>query len=113
MGNFFYHKCVECNRGMEHLVHQVSFVLQVHLWLPILFPLFVAANKQSLVIDYNILANEHQVLAFFLPEAPAEMLRIFDEVCFTMFFLASNSEVVKVLYFSGQVMTVKHLFHRI
>eukprot|EP00794_Sanderia_malayensis_P005983 gene5983-6679_t len=37
------------------------------------------ANKQSLVIDYNILANEHQVLAFFLPEAPAEMLKIFDE----------------------------------
>jgi len=37
------------------------------------------ANKQSLVIDYNILANEHQVLAFFLPEAPVEMLRIFDE----------------------------------
>ena len=39
-----------------------------------------AANKQSLVVDYNILANEHQVLAFFLPEAPAEMLKIFDEV---------------------------------
>lgn len=51
--------------------------------LRILYRLLVAvsANKQSLVVDYNILANEHQVLAFFLPEAPAEMLRIFDEVC--------------------------------
>ena len=37
------------------------------------------ANKQSLTVDYNTLANEHQVLAYFLPEAPAEMLRIFDE----------------------------------
>ncbi|EDO35060.1 predicted protein [Nematostella vectensis] len=37
------------------------------------------ANKQSLVIDYNILANEQQVLAYFLPEAPTEMLQIFDE----------------------------------
>jgi len=36
-------------------------------------------NRQSLTVDYNILANEHQVLAYFLPEAPAEMLRIFDE----------------------------------
>ncbi|RMX61533.1 hypothetical protein pdam_00013734 [Pocillopora damicornis] len=37
------------------------------------------ANKQSLVIDYNILANEQQVLAYFLPEAPSEVLQIFDE----------------------------------
>jgi len=36
-------------------------------------------NKQSLIVDYNILANEHQVLAYFLPEAPSEMLEIFDE----------------------------------
>jgi len=36
-------------------------------------------NKQSLDVDYNNLANEHQVLAYFLPEAPAEMLKIFDE----------------------------------
>eukprot|EP00058_Branchiostoma_floridae_P021237 XP_002606727.1 hypothetical protein BRAFLDRAFT_281666 [Branchiostoma floridae] len=36
-------------------------------------------NKESLVIDYNILANEEQVLAYFLPEAPAEMLKILDE----------------------------------
>ncbi|XP_047122833.1 DNA replication licensing factor mcm2 [Hydra vulgaris] len=36
-------------------------------------------NKQSLIVDYNNLANEHQVLAYFLPEAPAEMLKIFDE----------------------------------
>lgn len=40
-----------------------------------------AANKKSLVVDYNTLANEQQVIAFFLPEAPTEMLKIFDEVC--------------------------------
>ena len=39
-----------------------------------------AANKKSLVVDYNTLANEQQVIAFFLPEAPTEMLKIFDEV---------------------------------
>ena len=38
------------------------------------------ANRQSLVVDYNILANEQQVLAYFLPEAPSEVLQIFDEV---------------------------------
>ena len=38
------------------------------------------ANKKSLVVDYNTLANEQQVIAFFLPEAPTEMLKIFDEV---------------------------------
>ena len=33
-------------------------------------------------MDYNILASQEQVLAYFLPEAPAEMLKIFDEVSF-------------------------------
>lgn len=37
-------------------------------------------NRSSLVVDYNVLANEQQVIAFFLPEAPTEMLKIFDEV---------------------------------
>ena len=43
---------------------------------------FLLGNLQSLVIDYNVLACEQQlqVLAYFLPEAPAEMLKIFDEV---------------------------------
>ena len=43
---------------------------------------YTSANKESLVVDYNFLANEQhvQVIAFFLPEAPSEMLRIFDEV---------------------------------
>ncbi len=31
-------------------------------------------------MDYNVLANEQQVIAFFLPEAPTEILKIFDEV---------------------------------
>ena len=43
--------------------------------------MITAANKRSLVVDYNTLANEQQVIAFFLPEAPTEMLKIFDEVC--------------------------------
>jgi len=41
---------------------------------------FVVANKASLVVDYNILATQEGVLAYFLPEAPLEMLKIFDEV---------------------------------
>ena len=32
-----------------------------------------------MVVDYNILASQEQVLAYFLPEAPTEMLKIFDE----------------------------------
>ncbi|KAK6176782.1 hypothetical protein SNE40_015016 [Patella caerulea] len=39
----------------------------------------VEANKESLVIDYNMLASVEQVLAYFLPEAPTEMLLNFDE----------------------------------
>ena len=42
---------------------------------------FLPGNLQTLVIDYNVLACEQplQVLAYFLPEAPAKMLKIFDE----------------------------------
>ena len=36
-------------------------------------------NRASFEVDYNILASEYQVLAYFLPEAPTEMLQIFDE----------------------------------
>eukprot|EP00096_Caligus_rogercresseyi_P010202 TRINITY_DN362_c0_g1_i5.p1 TRINITY_DN362_c0_g1~~TRINITY_DN362_c0_g1_i5.p1 ORF type:complete len:907 (-),score=296.92 TRINITY_DN362_c0_g1_i5:299-3019(-) len=36
-------------------------------------------NRSSFDVDYNILASECQVLAYFLPEAPSEMLQIFDE----------------------------------
>ena len=38
------------------------------------------ANKSSLVVDYDMLADEQQVIAFFLPEAPKEMFKIFNEV---------------------------------
>jgi len=44
--------------------------------------LSLVANKESLVIDYNILATQENVLAYFLPEAPLQMLKIFDEVQF-------------------------------
>merc|ERR1712025_1271395 len=36
-------------------------------------------NKSSFEVDYNILASECQVLAYFLPEAPTEVFEIFDE----------------------------------
>merc|ERR1719507_667835 len=36
-------------------------------------------NQASFEVDYNILASECQVLAYFLPEAPTEVLQIFDE----------------------------------
>jgi len=39
----------------------------------------VEANHQSLVIDYNLLYQSEEVLAYFLVEAPLEMLQIFDE----------------------------------
>ncbi|KAL5013410.1 hypothetical protein ScPMuIL_007680 [Solemya velum] len=39
----------------------------------------VEANRESLAIDYNMLASVEQVLAYFLPEAPTEMLMNFDE----------------------------------
>ena len=32
------------------------------------------------MVDYNVLANSEQAIAFFLPEAPMEILQIFDEV---------------------------------
>jgi len=36
-------------------------------------------NKSSFEVDYNVLASECQTLAYFLPEAPREVLEIFDE----------------------------------
>uniref|UniRef100_A0AAY4B3M4 DNA replication licensing factor MCM2 n=1 Tax=Denticeps clupeoides TaxID=299321 RepID=A0AAY4B3M4_9TELE len=36
-------------------------------------------NKESLLVNYEDLASREHVLAYFLPEAPAEMLKIFDE----------------------------------
>lgn len=36
-------------------------------------------NKESLLVNYEELASREHVLAYFLPEAPTEMLKIFDE----------------------------------
>lgn len=36
-------------------------------------------NKESIVVNYSALASVEHVVAYFLPEAPAEMLEIFDE----------------------------------
>jgi DNA replication licensing factor MCM2 len=38
-----------------------------------------AENRESLVVNYEDLAAREHVLAYFLPEAPAELLQIFDE----------------------------------
>ncbi|KAG8435912.1 hypothetical protein GDO86_007128 [Hymenochirus boettgeri] len=46
-------------------------------------------NRESLVVNYEDLAAREHVLAYFLPEAPAEMLKIFDEAA---------KEVVLVMY---------------
>lgn len=39
----------------------------------------ILENKSSFELDYNKLASVEHVLAYFLPEAPLEMLAIFDE----------------------------------
>ncbi|KAK7870011.1 hypothetical protein R5R35_011978 [Gryllus longicercus] len=38
------------------------------------------SNQASFIVEFPTLANKQQVLAFFLPDAPMEMLRIFDQV---------------------------------
>ena len=42
-------------------------------------PFITLENKSSFELDYNKLASVEHVLAYFLPEAPLEMLAIFDE----------------------------------
>lgn len=37
-------------------------------------------NFSSFEVEFPVLASKENVLAFFLPEAPIEMLQIFDEV---------------------------------
>ncbi|ENN76347.1 DNA replication licensing factor Mcm2 [Dendroctonus ponderosae] len=37
-------------------------------------------NQSSLIVEFPNLANKEHVLAYFLPEAPLQMLEIFDEV---------------------------------
>ncbi|XP_064213891.1 DNA replication licensing factor Mcm2 [Tribolium castaneum] len=38
------------------------------------------SNKSSFTVEFPFLANKEHVLAYFLPEAPFQMLEIFDEV---------------------------------
>lgn len=40
----------------------------------------VESNQSSFVVEFPILAQKEHVLAYFLPEAPTQMLEIFDEV---------------------------------
>ena len=57
-------------------------------------------NKSSFEVDYNDLARECQVLAYFLPEAPTQVLDIFDEaaknVVLNMF--PNYERIAKVMY---------------
>ncbi|KAF1745531.1 hypothetical protein MXB_192 [Myxobolus squamalis] len=46
-------------------------------------------NGQSLIVDYNVLVIHYQILAYFLPEAPVEMLEIFNDAA---------KEVVLLMY---------------
>ena len=39
----------------------------------------VMENKQSLEVDYKLLAKECHALAYFLPEVPTQVLEIFNE----------------------------------
>ena len=39
----------------------------------------VMENKQSLEVDYKVLAKECHALAYFLPEVPTQVLEIFNE----------------------------------
>lgn len=38
----------------------------------------IPENKESLVVNYEDLAAREHVLAYFLPEAPSEMLKVTD-----------------------------------
>lgn len=38
----------------------------------------IPENKESLVVNYEDLAAREHVLAYFLPEAPTEMLKVTD-----------------------------------
>lgn len=68
------------------------------------------------MVDYNDLARCVEVLAFFLPEAPTEMLSIFDEVGCPLCFMFNNSctqagkEVVLSYYPNyGRISSVIHI----
>jgi DNA replication licensing factor MCM2 len=37
-------------------------------------------NMSSFVVEFPVLVAKEQILAYFLPEAPLEMLQIFDKV---------------------------------
>jgi len=41
---------------------------------------FSIGNMSSFVVEFPVLVAKEQILAYFLPEAPLEMLQIFDKV---------------------------------
>lgn len=47
--------------------------------------LFTPENKESLVVNYEDLAAREHVLAYFLPEAPTEMLKVSVLLLFRLF----------------------------
>ena len=69
-------------RNSAHVAIRMRSVILFERWCVFHHVSPFTENKRSLVVDYNVLANEQQVIAFFLPEAPTEMLKIFHEVNF-------------------------------
>jgi len=62
-------------------IRQVRLMLKIasYFRMKINFFQMCEENRSSFEVDYNILASEAKVLAYFLPEAPTEVLTIFDE----------------------------------
>lgn len=69
--------------------------------------LFTPENKESLVVNYEDLAAREHVLAYFLPEAPTEMLKVSVVLLFRLFFSqdgANQGEIVfRILHFRGLI----------
>ncbi|XP_008204892.1 DNA replication licensing factor Mcm2 [Nasonia vitripennis] len=62
--------------------------------------LMCESNQASFIVEFPLLASKEHVLAYFLPEAPAEMLEIFDEVAknFVMTIYPSYDRVTKEIH---------------
>lgn len=51
-------------------------------------------NQASFHVEFDVLARKQQVLAYFLPEAPFQMLQIFDEVILLYVYFYTSSLLV-------------------
>ncbi|KAI0988504.1 hypothetical protein GJ496_010739 [Pomphorhynchus laevis] len=60
----------------------------------------VEGNKQSIIVDYDMLSTFDPVISFFLPEAPREILDAFDQAASDCVFMMypSYSKIIKRIY---------------